>query len=271
MIFSRGRARNNGQELRLPAKPSRRSAPSVGEPLDMSWGQLAAVMSGNMGQYSGLITHERAYRESPWVGPMLHASASACAARPFRLYRENAKGKARLADHWLLDLMGRPNPEAGISEYTLKYRTFFLYDYDGEVLWHLGRDDRTSPTEAPDFITIFRRREAVPVLDHALGEFIGWHLTIDGVPYFADRNDVIHFHHFDPITHRSSFNPFTKRRLEPNRGRSPLDAKRLAISSDIAAARYNYDFFSRGIASNVAIIDKASTIPLGEEQEFKEK
>lgn len=247
---------------------SSRSTPSYG-PFQM--GMDANFMAGT-GHYSGLLSKERAYRESPWIQPSIHAFASALAARPFRLFREVGDQKERVAKHWLLDLMAKPNSLARLSEYALKYQTFFLYDFDGEVLWHLGRRGNAKPgpkRTPPEFITIFRRQHARPVTNSSTGEFIGWELSIDGRPYFADRDDVVHFSQFDPLDHRATFNPFTQQVREPNRGRSGLDSKRLAISADIAAARYNYDFFSRGIAPNIAFMTEDEIS--GGEDDFRDR
>lgn len=241
---------------RGPVAVSARSGPT-----GMTWGQLEAFLSGEVGRYSGLISNARAYAESPWVAPSVHVFAATCAARIFRMFREVDGEKERILDHWLIDLMARPNPMARISEYMLKYQTFALYDIDGEVLWHLGRTGQKPTKEgkpkkftAPDFITIFRKQEAQPVLDRRTNEFAGWNLTLDGTAYFADRDDVIHFPRFDPINATAAFNPFTMKVREPARGRSALDSKRRALSADAAMQNFNTEFFSRGIAPNFAFI-----------------
>jgi len=258
MIFPGGVSRASAERsaLRRPNMPSfARSAPAP-----ITWGQLEEVLSGSAGQYSGLISNARAYRESPWIQPTIHAFAAALAARPFRMFRQPGEEKERVQQHWLIDLMSRPNPAAKLSEYRLKYETFALYDFDGEVFWYLLRHGKPKPGAVNrgdiESITIFRKNEVRPVMRQATAEFLGWEISIDGKPYFADRDDVVHFPQFDPLSNRPPFNPFTRTVLEPARGRSSLDSKRLAISADIAAARYNFEFFNRGIAPNIAFVTK---------------
>jgi phage portal protein BeeE len=166
------------------------------------------------------------------------------------MFREIGKAKEQLTEHWLIDRMERPNPMAKLSAYALKYQTFALYDLDGEVLWYAPRSGKGVKRGNPEHITIFRKHEATPVPYGGIGEFLGWELSIDGRREFADRDDVVHFTYFDPLAFRASFDPFKMQPRTPNRGRSPIDSKRLTITTDIAMARYNRDFFNRGIAPN---------------------
>ena len=168
------------------------------------------------------------------------------------MFRETGSDKEQLTKHWLIDLMERPNLHAKLAAYALKYRTFSLFDLDGEVFWHLGWSGkgvrrRSTP---PEFLTIFRKHEAFPVPYGGIGEFLGWEFQINGVRHFADRDDVVHFANFDPLSRAADFNPFTMQALQPNRGRSPLDSKRLAVATDLAMSRYNRDWFNRSIASD---------------------
>lgn len=229
-------------------------------------------------QSSGLVSNERAFRESSWIRPLIHASAATLAARPFRMFQDGADGKKdQLKSNWLIDLMARPNIYAPLNEYSLKYQTFTLYFVDGEVLWHLGRSaesniPKKSGKRAPvDFITIFRRRNARPSVNFSTGEFRGWDLSIDGKAYFADRTDVVHFPQYDPTQHSIGFNPFTRVVVEPGRGSSMLDTKRRAISADIAMAQFNLDYFGRGIASNYAFIGKGVSATQDEKDQFKDR
>lgn len=211
---------------------------------------------------AGLVSNERAFRESSIIRPLIHASAATLAARPFRMFSEGADGsKDQLKSNWLIDLMARPNIYAPLDEYSLKYQTFSLYFVDGEVLWHKGRSTEGKPKKSGnrppvDFFTVFERKSAKPSTERSTGEFRGWEFTIGGTPYFADRNDVIHFPQYDPTRHAIRFNPFTGLVTTPGRGSSMLETKRRAISADIAMAQFNLDYFSRGIASNYAFIGK---------------
>jgi SPP1 gp7 family putative phage head morphogenesis protein len=242
---------------RQPLVSSGRTAPGPGS--KTTWGQFEQMLSG-AGQYSGHASKERGYRESPWIAPTVHTFASALAACPFRMWREGAERKERITDHLLLDLMARPNPHLHLSEYAFKYQTFAFYDFDGEVLWHIGRAEKSRPGGVkrgdPSFITIFRKHEARPILGHD-EEFIGWELSIDGKPYFADRDDVIHFPQLDLLNHRAEFNPFTMKRREPRRGRSSLESKRASIGADLSMAHYQQDFFDRGVSAGLVIINKS--------------
>lgn len=229
-------------------------------------------------QSSGLVSNERAFRESSIIRPLIHASAATLAARPFRMFSDGASGaKDQLKDNWLIDLMARPNIYAPLDEYSLKYQTFSLYFVDGEVLWHKGRSTESSTPKksgkrAPvDFLTVFKRDSARPSIDYRTNEFRGWEFTIDGKAYFADRTDVIHFPQYDPTRHSIGFNPFTGLVVSPSRGSSMLDTKRRAISADIAMAQYNLDYFSRGIASQFAFIGKGVDFQEGKKEEFRDK
>lgn len=234
---------------RAEVPSARRTAPQSAQ---QTWGQLEASFASQAGHYSGLVSTHQAYRDSTWLQPSIHMFASACAARPFRMWREVGSDKEQLAKHWLIDLMERPNLHAKLAAYALKYRTFALFDLDGEVFWHLGWKGKgvRSPGKPPEFLTIFRKHEAFPVPYGGIGEFLGWEFQINGVRHFADRDDVVHFTNFDPLSRATDFNPFTMQALQPNRGRSPLDSKRLAVATDLAMSRYNREWFNRSIASD---------------------
>lgn len=238
----------------------------------MTWAELEAFFTGAAsGMYSGLVSKERGFHESPWIEPSISTFAQALARLPFRMFRESGDNKERVMTHWLIDLMARPNPDAKISEYVLKLITFSLYDFDGEVFWHLGYKSKMS--KHPDFITPFSKREARPVLDPTTQEeFIGWEFTINGVPYFADRDDVIHFPRFDPVNYRPAYNPFKQLVLEPRRGRSPLESKRLSITADLAAAHYQKQWFERGVAPGFVFTSPSAPEPgTAENDKFLDK
>lgn len=232
---------------------------------------------GSLMQSAGLVSNERAFRESSILRPLIHASAATLAARPFRMFQDGADGsKDQLKQNWLIDLMARPNVYAPLDEYSLKYQTFSLYFVDGEVLWHKGRSTEGKPKKSGkrppvDFITIFNRASAKPSIERSSNEFRGWELSIDGIPYFADRTDVIHFPQYDPTRHAINFNPFTMTVRTPGRGSSMIDTKRRAISADIAMAQFNLDYFSRGVASDYAFIGRGIAASDKQKNEFREK
>lgn len=207
----------------------------------------------------GIVSTTEAWRSSPWVRPSISMFAGALASRAFELY----KGDTEVEQHWLLDLIARPNPTLRLSEFDLKYQTFSIYELFGECFWFLEYGDAPAPKNGrrsakavPSAIWVYHPHAVTEVYNLANArEFLGWQVYFENQQFFVDKNDAIHFRHYDPTRH----NP-----LRPSRGTSPYGSKMLAISSDLAASRFNLDFFSRGVAPNVVFMNK------GEIQEKKE-
>jgi phage portal protein BeeE len=216
---------------------------------EIAWEAVNRLFSSS--QMTGTYAPKEAYALSPWMAPAINAFAGTVAARTFRVMER----KKVLDEHWLLDLIARPNRMLRTSEYALLYYTAALWRYDGEVFWELeyGSDpkkkpgDRRSVKAQPTAIWLWHRGCVTPALDSRTREFLGWEINFEGARKFVDRLDMLHLPQFDP----TKFNP-----LGPSRGTSIWQAKRLAMTNEIRAQRWNTEWWSRGIAPSVAFVNK---------------
>lgn len=210
----------------------------------ITWAQLARAF-GDVALGSGIVNTTEAWK-NPHVRACVEANAKAIAALPLTVYR----GEERLKSHWLLDLMARPNPMLRLSEYELKAQTVAIRELFGECFWVLERgngkrgDAKTGPVKA---IWIYHPHAVSEVVDRSTGELIAWEFHYEQERFRIDPLDVIQFKRYDPLKH----NP-----KRPSRGSSPLQSALLAVSADIAATRYNLDFFTRGTTPGTVWINK---------------
>lgn len=249
-IFKNGTSRESelNREISSPAKRSGEFA--QGWDAD-SWQVINQLFGG--GRYAGTYGPKESYAMSPWMAPAIHAFAGTVAARTFRIMDR----KKQIEDHWLLDLIARPNKFLRMSEFALLYFTAALWRYDGEVFWHLEYGDdqkkpgeRRSVKQRPTAIWVWNKNAVQPKYDETKRpkEFLGWTVTYEGLEMFVDRLDMLHLPLFDP----TQFNA-----RGPSRGTSLWQAKRLAMTNEIRAQRWNGQWWDRGIAPSVAFIGKS--------------
>jgi Phage portal protein/Phage Mu protein F like protein len=250
--------------------PSRHLAGRDGVPSQArsgSYGDFSKAIEAltGSGRLAGTYGPREAYALSPWMAPAIHAFAGVVAARTFCIY----DGKKKLDKHPLLDLIARPNKELRMSEFELFYYSAALWRYDGEVFWQGTRDGagpkRPGRSFLPSDLWIWNKScvtEARSVRNH---EFLGWEVWFEGMRTFVDRSDMAHFPLFDPTRH----NP-----LGPSRGTSPWNAKRLPITNEIEAHKWNQQWWSRGIAPSFVFVNEDGTA-IGEgavaEEEFRDR
>jgi len=218
----------------------------------------------------GIVSLTQAWRSSPWLRVTNALIAGALADRELRLYRKREPIKS----HWLLDLIARPNQLLRLSEYELKLQSFSIYDLFGECFWILGREgSKTLQRKLRAPVTdlwVYHPHAMTEAYNEASGELLGWYANYEGRNFFVDRNDVIHFKNFDP-TRFLAGGDFTHRvPSRPTRGTALVESKMLAISTDIAASKWNLDFFARGIAPNIVLMNKGA-ISETKEGEFVDK
>lgn len=230
------------------------------------WSVLEQIFGA--GRYApGTYSPRQAYALSPYVAPSVHAFASVVAARTFQVKR----GTKPLESHGLLNLIARPNADLRTSEYELLYYSAALHRQAGEVFWECEygndpvRPGRKRHAEAlPTKIWIWHRDAVQLALNYQnRREWLGWDVTWEGAKHFVDRLDMLHFPVYDPTQH----NP-----KGPARGTSVWESKRLPLTNEIAASRWNSDWWSRGVAPSVAFINKSGdAIEPGREEEFRDK
>lgn len=207
-----------------------------------TWAQLARAF-GDVALGSGIVTTTEAWK-NPHVRACVMANAKAIAALPMTVY----KGTERQKNHWLLELMRRPNPMLRLSEYALKVQTVAIRELFGECFWVLERGGSKDPkgNKGPvKAIWVYHPHAVQEVIARQTGELVAWEFTFEHEKFRLDPLEVIHFAHYDPMKH----NP-----KRPSRGTSPLSSALLAVSSDQAATRYNLDFFTRGTTPGTVFI-----------------
>lgn len=200
---------------------------------------------GDVALGGGIVSRTEAWK-NPHVRACVEANAQAVANLPFVVF----SGDQPLKTHWWLDFVQHPNDALGLSEHDLKMQTAAIRELFGETFWILEREGAKtlSGKRAPlSAIWPYHPHAVTEVLDRRTGELLAWEITFEQQKFRVDPLDVIHFKRYDPMRH----NP-----LRPARGTSPLDAAMLAVSTDIAASRYNLDFFTRGVAPGVVFSSK---------------
>lgn len=257
-IFPNGTPSREIESRGEPAAVARRSAGGFAE-------QLERIFGG--ANQSGTYSPREAYALSPWMQPAIHAFAGALAAREFQLWDRDKE----VTNHWLLDLMARPNKTLRMTQFQLFYFTFALWRYAGEVFWQLEYDGQRKPGEKrgpkarPTNIWVWNKEAVEPKFDDRTKEFLGWIVTYDGVRGFVDRLDMVHFPVFDPTQH----NP-----KGPSRGSSLWKGKGLPLTNEIQAHKWNREWWGRGIAPSIAFVDKSGTAvgdDVKQEQDFLDK
>lgn len=206
----------------------RRMLPSFGRSRSMD--ELVRIMSAELDTFttgSGIVSSHEAWRRSSYVRMCITKIASSISELPFELYR----GSTKIEKHPLLDLIANPNPDLEMTTEDLFLETIIIRQLRGECFWLLDRDGGKG--KVPGRIWLYHPDAVTERLTPDKRRLLGWALRDpDGRTYFADRADVIQFKIVNPDNRW--------------RGQSPLESAGLAVSSDLAAQRYNHDFFRRG-------------------------
>ncbi len=252
MLFPNGTPARQIEVVREPLPQAQRS--------NMTMQQF---MSGfyDLAVGPNIVSRTEAWR-NPYVRRCVEATAQTIAGLPFVVYNGEAKQKK----HWWLDFVQNPNEVLQLSEHDLKEQTVAIRELFGETFWFLerGGTPTLSGKKAPiTAVWIYHPHAVTEALNHSTGEQLGWVFQFESSRFFVDREDVVHFRRYDPMKH----NP-----RRPSRGSSPLDAALLSVSMDVAATKFNLDFFSRGFAPGVILLTKDNVLAdAGAAQQLGEK
>lgn len=175
---------------------------------------------------AGIVSTSEAWRNSVWVRRCVTSIAEAIAQLQFEL--KVKKTDQPKENHPVLDLIEAPSDQ--LSTYDLWYQTVLILQLFGESFWLISGGSKGKPKE----ITIFHPSLVREETNKTTGALLGWRFQLPNGAWSGviDILDVVHFRIYDPG--------------KPYRGTSPLESAGLATSGDIAAQKYNLDFFSRG-------------------------
>lgn len=193
----------------------------------------------------GIVSTTKAW-ENPHVRACVDAISKAIARLPWKMYQS----REPIEKHWLLDVLEQPNDLLQLSGYALKLQTIAVQALFGEAFWVLEREGDRSFTgkRAPvSRIWVYHPNAVTEAVDRRTGELLAWEFAFEQERFRIDRADVVHLPNYDPLRH----NP-----KRPSRGSSPLHSAMLAVSADLAASRYNLDYFTRGTMPGVVFINK---------------
>jgi HK97 family phage portal protein len=208
----------------------------AGNPFTINSPEMWKYLSGGPLRDVNIIGSVEAYCTSVWVRKCVDRNAGNVARTPFEVMRKTAK----IEKHPLLDFLAAPN--ADISTFELWYTTVAHLGIFGNSYWLLERKGlSTIPTRM--FFVDPRRVRPVVTLDKR--SLMGYELRMeDGSTVYVDRADIAHFKMPNPL------NQWV--------GEAPLEAAKLATSSDVAAQKYNLAFFENGaVPRGVLVTDKA--------------
>jgi HK97 family phage portal protein len=208
----------------------------AGNPFTINSPEMWKYLSGGPLRDVNIIGSVEAYCTSVWVRKCVDRNAGNVARTPFEVMRKTAK----IEKHPLLDFLAAPN--ADISTFELWYTTVAHLGIFGNSYWLLERKGlSTIPTRM--FFVDPRRVRPVVTLDKR--SLMGYELRMeDGSTVYVDRMDIAHFKMPNPLNHWV--------------GEAPLEAAKLATSSDVAAQKYNLAFFENGaVPRGVLVTDKA--------------
>jgi HK97 family phage portal protein len=173
---------------------------------------------------SAVLSSLKAFRQSTWVNKCVNVISASGAMLPLEVY----KGTQKLESHPLLDFMRAPNPY--LTREQLFYRTISIMLLQGECFWWIVRNGSRATNNMPEGVWILDPRIVQEQLSQTFPQtIIAWKVQTPFGMMALDPLDVAHF----KIPHPE----------KPFRGSSPMEAAGLAISADVAAAKWNYKFF----------------------------
>lgn len=172
-----------------------------------------------------ILSSLKAYAQNTWVNKCVNVISAAGAMLPLELYQ----GTTKVADvHPFLTFMRQPNPY--MTREQLFYRTLSIMLLQGECFWWIIRKGSRETNNVPESVWILDPRVVKEQLTDTYPQSIkNWRVRTPFGDITLNPLDVAHF----KIPHPD----------KAFRGGAPLDAAGLAISADVAAARWNYRFF----------------------------
>lgn len=173
------------------------------------------------------------YTKLSWVQMAVSLTASVAAGAQFSVKRRTGDHKVDIANHPFEQLLARPNPL--MSRFELLEATFAFHALTGNAYWWLNR---ASPTGEPREIWGIPSHKMLPVPDGRMylrGYAFFPEGHVGGVsttpPILLDPWEVVHFKRFHPL---SSFV-----------GLSPIEALSTVAGGDLAAQKWNANFFGK--------------------------
>lgn len=170
---------------------------------------------------------EEGYHKNSIASACIIMIATSAPEAELKVYRKQDGGEEEVKDHWLLDLIKKPNPYH--SEYELWELTHTYLNTSGNAYWKIVRDG--SSPDSPVTAIYPLRSDLVDVSqDPVTQEVIGYTYRGEsgGVQRF-EPHQILHIQFPDP--------------LNPGRGLSPLARVMRELGIDNAATDFTKTFF----------------------------
>lgn len=170
---------------------------------------------------------EEGYCKNSIASACIIMIATSAPEATLKIYREDGGGNEEVKDHWLLDLVKKPNPR--LSEYELWELTHTFLNTSGNAYWKIVRDG--SGPASPVTALYPLRADLVDVTqDPVTQEVVGYTYRGEsgGIQKF-EPYEILHFMFPDP--------------LNPGKGLSPLARVMRELGIDNAATDFTKTFF----------------------------
>ena len=190
------------------------------------------------------------YRKLTWVQIAIATKAQVAATTPFNVMRLAGEDTRAIANHPFELLLRRPNPLQSRAE--LLETTFSYYDANGHAYWWLNK---ANPNAPPDEIWPIPTHRITPVPDGRMYLRGYVYETDAGEKWPLELDEVVHFKRFHPL------NQFV--------GLSPLEALATGAQGDMAAQRWNTNFFAKDNAKIPGILAFSDPIQEAEWDKLK--
>lgn len=181
------------------------------------------------------------YANLGWIQIAVSMVSEAVASTPFSVSQRTRSGLSAIEDHPLELLFEQPNPEQDQSEFfeaTVSWKRI-----TGNCYWWLNRASETAP---PDEIWIIPSNKIQPV---PAGD-----MSVRGYLYNAGYSTPIPLEAWE-VLHFKSFNP-----LNQYVGLSAVQALAIDATGDIAAQRFNANFYGKDNVKGAGILAFAEAI-----------
>ena len=185
------------------------------------------------------------YRKSPPYYAAVNLVARALAMSKVAVYKSESEDSSIVKNHPFISLLRRPAPNMqwlSWDQFTvLESMAASLMIHGGAYLYLYGRNDDNTPK----MLLPLRPDRISPLLDKDNG-VEKYKYTVDGRDWFIPIEDIVYIKQFNPT------NDYV--------GLSPYEPANYPVSTDLAAQRYNWNVFKKGIRASGVIESDAANI-----------
>lgn len=195
------------------------------------------------------------YKKSPPYYAAVNLIARAIAMSNVAVYESDNEDSPIIKNHPFVALLKRPAPSMqwlSLDRFTvLESIAASLMIHGGAYIYLCGRNDDNTPK----MILPLRPDRIAPFLDRENG-VDKYKYTVDGKDWYIPIEDIVYVKQFNPT------NDYV--------GLSPYEPANYSVSTDLAAQRYNWNVFRKGIRASGVIESDSSNINT-EQRELMER